>query len=117
MSGIIPPDILTTAGHPESVAAVLHELSKKQMRTIRQISSTSGLSISQVSSGLKLCRYQGWVSASQGEAIGKGRPQHLWELNVSPIDLVQELESDSRSKQVILSAALKRLREKIQKND
>jgi predicted transcriptional regulator len=41
---------------------------------------------------------------------GKGRPHHLWELSVSPLELVRELENDAKTKQVILANAVKRIR-------
>lgn len=90
-------------------------LSQQRLLTIKELANHSGLSTSQVSSGRKQGRYRGWVSSTQGEVLGKGRPKHLWELSVSPLELIRELESEATTKQVILSNAVKRLRSELSK--
>ncbi len=113
LSRNIPPDVLSAAGQPESVAQVVATLSSNRSLSIKQLSTKSGLPQSQVASGLKQCRYSGWVISTQGESKGKGRPRHLWELSVSPLEIVRELEVEARSKHTILANAVKRLNKEL----
>ncbi len=115
VKGNIPPEVLSAAGHPQSVAKVVSSLSNNDYLTIKQLSEDSGLSISQVSSGLKQCRFRGWVLSTQGAVQGKGRPRHLWELKVSPLELIRELETEAKTKHMILAKAVKRLRAELDK--
>ena len=115
MKGNIPPEVLSAAGHPQSVAKVVSSLSNNNYLTIKQLSEDCDLSVSQVSSGLKQCRFRGWVLSTQGAVSGKGRPRHLWELKVSPLELIRELETEAKTKHVILANAVKRLRAELKK--
>ncbi len=113
LSRTIPRDVLSAAGQPESVAKVVSTLSANNSLSIKQLSRKSGLPQSQVASGLKQCRYRGWVISTQGESKGKGRPRHLWDLSVSPLDLVRELEVEAKTKHTIISNAVKRLQKEL----
>ena len=95
------------------MAIVVSTLSANNSLSIKQLSNKSGLPQSQVASGLKQCRYRGWVISTQGESKGKGRPRHLWDLSVSPLDLVRELEVEAKTKHTILSDAVKRLQKEL----
>jgi len=114
VSGNIPPEVISAAGQPLTVAKVVSSLSNNNNLTIKQLSKDSGLSISQVSSGLKQCRYRGWVLSTQGAVQGKGRPRHLWGLKVSPLELIRELETEAKTKHMILAKAVKRLRDELE---
>ena len=113
LSRNIPPDVLSAAGQPNSVAQVVATLSSNPSLSIKQLSRKSGLPQSQVASGLKQCRYRGWVISTQGESKGKGRPRHLWELGVSPLEIIRELEVEARAKHTILANAVKRLHKEL----
>lgn len=114
MSGGIPHEILTTAGHPLSAALVIEYLSSGKDLTIRNLTNLSGLTESQVSSGLKQCKTRGWVESHQGEVKGKGRPTNLWNLALPPIELVSQLESAADSKRKLLYDALTRLKDELE---
>ena len=114
VKGNIPPEVISAAGQPQSVAKVVASLSNNDYLTIKQLSDDSGLSVSQVSSGLKQCRFRGWVLSTQGAVKGKGRPRHLWELRISPLELIRELETEAKTKHMILAKAVKRLRAELE---
>lgn len=115
MNRTIPPDILYAAGEPNSVAQVISSLSNNQAQTVKQLSVNSNLPLSQVASGLKLCRNRGWVSATQSQTRSKGRPQHLWRLHATPLEIITELEIETRSKLNLLSNAVEILQNELTK--
>ncbi|HJM20204.1 MAG TPA: hypothetical protein QF802_07095 [Candidatus Thalassarchaeaceae archaeon] len=92
---------------------VVATLSANSSLSIKQLSLESGLPESKIASGLKQCCQRGWVNSTQGESKGKGRPTNLWNLSISPLDLVRELEDVAKTKQTILSNAVKRLQKEL----
>ncbi len=113
MSGSIPHDLLTNAGQTKSAAVVVELLSSNRNMTIREMTGKSGLTESQISSGIKQCKNRGWVTSHQGDVQGKGRPRNLWNLSLPADELVQQLESAALAKRDILHNALQRLKREL----
>ena len=105
----IPTDALTVNGYPKTVAAVVSALSAEAPLTLRQISRRTNLSNTQISSGLRQCRFHGWVTSSQGKGAGRGRPAHLWKLTLHPIELIRGIDSEVRREHTLLSDAMTNL--------
>lgn len=109
MGAGIPTEALTQNGYPMTVAAVISTLSDEAPLTLRQISIRANLSNTQVSSGLRQCRFHGWVTSSQGEGSGRGRPAHLWELAIPPIELIRGIDVKVGEEHALLSGAMNNL--------
>ena len=105
----IPADVLTSNGHTKTVASVISALVGEPPLSLRDIAANTDLSTSQASSGLRQCRYNGWVTSSEGESEGRGRPAHLWRLTLSPLELIREIEAEVRQEHTSLSDALENL--------
>ena len=100
-------DLLIELGLVETTATVVSHLSNGVPASLREITLSSGMELSQVSSGLRQCRFRGWVDSDESPSIGRGRPSRRWSLIVSQLELLRELESEIRQQQVILNDAIR----------
>ena len=107
MSNTMDVDLLIELGLVETTAAVVSHLSNGVPASLREIALSSGMELSQAASGLRQCRFRGWVDSDESPSIGRGRPSRRWSLIVSQLELLRELESEIRQQHLILNDAIR----------
>jgi len=101
------PSLLTRLGLVETAANVLSHLVEEGPCTMRELATATGLSESQVASGLRQCQFRGWVAADLEQVRSRGRPSREWSLAISAFELLNELEVEVQSAHVELSEAIR----------
>lgn len=107
MGNQLDSELLIELGLRETTAAIVSYLSTGEPASLREISSSAEIELSRAASGLRQCRFRGWVNSDESPSLGRGRPSRRWSLIVSHLELLHELELEIRQQHLILNDAIR----------